>query len=716
MNNQEMSVVRGGQAAVFALKPVALVLAAFSPFAIAQDAAVDPVIVMPRVDVVGDRDELRNVPGSAEVVEQEELESSHVFTANEALRKVAGVNARDEEGFGLRPNIGIRGLNPTRSTKVTLLEDGVPLAYAPYGDNASYYHPPIERFERVEVLKGAGQILFGPQTIGGVINYITPTPPQKFGGHVSAAGGNRDYFNGKVQLGGRGMLLDYTRKQGEGSRDNIESELNDLNLKAVRAIGENQAMTLRANLYTEDSTVTYTGLTEAEYENFGGRYNPFDNDKFEGKRLGVSATHEWQMNDNAIVLTNIYFSDFSRDWWRQASTTTDGQCGAGFTNARLAGTAVDPDACNSIQGRLRDYRTWGVEPRLQLSHNAFGIAGELQAGVKAHFEEQNRKQVNGTSPTARSGTTVEDNLRETDAYSAFVMNRFDFGTWTLSPGLRYESIDSSRTNELSDVSGDDSLQRWIPSLGGTWNPNEQVTVFAGVHRGFAPPRTEDIISGTGTSTDVGPEDSTNWELGVRAEPAQGTSVQAAYFRNDFKRLIAVGSIAGGSTPLAEGEALFEGVELSGRYAHGSGVYVRGNYTWLPTAEQTTAFTQVVSGATVSGSAEGNRQPYAPKHMLTAALGYAKGPFDAQIEGVHVGEQYSDFANTEDAAAGGNGQSGKIDAYTIWNLALNYALPAQRTTLFLAVKNLADKTYIVDRTRGIQVGSPQLVHAGLKYEF
>ena len=107
---------------------------------------------------------LRRLPGVITVVDAATLTSSRVFTATEALRKVPGVNVRDEEGFGLRPNIGIRGLNPTRSTKVLLLEDGVPFTIAPYGDNASYYHPPIERFESVEVLKGSGQIAYGPVT------------------------------------------------------------------------------------------------------------------------------------------------------------------------------------------------------------------------------------------------------------------------------------------------------------------------------------------------------------------------------------------------------------------------------------------------------------------------------------------------------------------------------------------------------------------------
>ena len=146
----------------------------------------------PRVDIIGTKDNLERIPGSGYVLDKETLESSRVFTTNEALRKVPGINVRDEEGLGLRPNIGIRGLNPTRSTKVTLLEDGLPLAYAPYGDNASYYHPPIERFESIEVLKGAGQILYGPQTIGGVINYITPPPPPRVGGPIRLSRGKHN--------------------------------------------------------------------------------------------------------------------------------------------------------------------------------------------------------------------------------------------------------------------------------------------------------------------------------------------------------------------------------------------------------------------------------------------------------------------------------------------------------------------------------------------
>lgn len=677
----------------------------------------DGSVKAPTVQVIGTPEALERIPGSGEILDKQTLETSRVFTTSEALRKLPGINVRDEEGFGLRPNIGIRGLNPTRSTKITLLEDGVPLSYAPYGDNASYYHPPIDRYQRIEVLKGAGQILYGPQTIGGVINYITPTPPATPGGSITLGAGNRDYLNGHVNYGGtwgsNGLLFDYIRKQGDGARDNTHSELNDANFKAVLGLGAQQALTLRANYYSEDSNVTYSGLTQAEFNNLGARYNPFKNDFMYADRYGASATHEFVFNDNVVLTTNLYGSIFARDWWRQSSTTTDTQC-TGFAATRLAGSTVNPDTCNSIQGRLRDYYTWGIEPRLRVSHNLFGVSSEADLGVRAHYETQERIQMNGTSPTARSGTLAEDSLRETDAYAVFAQNRFLLGDWTLTPGLRFEYIDSSRTNNLTGVTGSDTLGQWIPSLGGTYSPGKALTVFAGVHRGFAPPRTEDIIGGAGTSTDVGPELSVNWELGLRAEPMAGTNLQATLFRNDFSRQIAVGSIAGGSTPLAQGETLYQGLELSGKAGLPAGMYLRGAYTWLPTAEQTTPFTQVLGGAPVSGSAAGNRLPYAPEHLLTAALGYAMGGLDAQLEAVYVGEQFSDFAST--VAPTTDGQKGLINDYTIWNATLNYHFKPERTTLFLTVKNLADKTYIVDRTRGILPGSPRLIQAGIKYAF
>jgi Fe(3+) dicitrate transport protein len=589
----------------------------------------------------------------------------------------------------------------------------VPLAYAPYGDNASYYHPPIERFETVELMKGAGQVQFGPQTIGGTVNYITPAPPLGWRGSALLTAGNRDFATGKLRLGGRRMLLDLTRKTGRGARDNMDSRLHDVNFKT--ALGSVHRVTLRGNYYSESSVLTYSGITQAELDLQGARYNPFRHDEFEGRRYGVSATQLETFGAGAALTTNLYYARFDRDWWRQSSTTTDTQGGPGVLAARLAGTPVDPDTIDSVQGRLRAYHTLGIEPRLKAGFRTGRVSNELQAGARAHFERQDRRQVNGTSPTARTGTVVEDNLRETRAYSAFVMDRVQWGAWGVSPGLRFEHVGSSRTNRLpGGASGSDNLDCWIPSLGVTWSPGASLAVFGGVHRGFAPPRTEDVISGSGTATDVEAEESTNWELGTRVATAGGVEFQGAAFRTDFQRLTAVGSIAAGSTPLAQGEALFTGVELSGRYAHRAGPSVRGTWTWVPVAEQSTPFRQLVGGAVIPGSAAGLRQPYAPEHMLTVAAGWARGGFDAQVEAVYIGSQFADFANT--VAPSADGQRGRIEAQTTWNVSVNQSLGHSGARAFLSVKNLADTTPIVDRTRGIQVGAPRLVQGGLQWDF
>lgn len=689
-------------------KPSIIALAVAMIFVGSNSAnASQPGNTLATVEVIGAETNLPTIAGTANVVSEVDIETSRPVTVNEVLRRVPGVNVRDEEGFGLRPNISIRGLNPTRSTKVTLLEDGLPLAYAPYGDNASYYHPMIDRYSRIEVLKGANSLLFGPQTIGGVINYITPAPRQDLGGSVQATLGNRDFFNGRVSIGGGGFQVDYVRKEGQGARNNTNHELDDLNLKYALSINERNALTLRANYYQESSQVTYAGLTQAEFERFGGEYNPFENDRFDIERNGVSATHDFMVNDNTTLTTSVYYSQFDRDWWRQASNSQDPQCGPEFNAARLAGQSVDVNSCNSNQGRLRFYKTYGIEPRLTIAHSG----GEFQAGIKAHFEDQDRAQVNGSSPNARSGITVEDNQRKTSAYSAFVSNRFDFGQFNVTPIARYESIDVERINQLDNSRGETNITAFTPGLGVTWNPSANLTVFSSLHEGFAPPRVEDLIGTAGTVTEVDAEESTNFEFGLRRSFADRWSVQAAYFRTDFKNLIAVGSIAGGGTPLSQGKALFEGVELNADGTLGNGFSARAAYTWLPTAEQTEAFRNVATGALVG--VQGNRQPYAPRHTLTAALGYQQGKFNGELEAQHVGKQFSDFANTVQPSA--DGQRGEIDAYTVWNIALNYQID-QSTTGFVAAKNLFDENFIADRTRGIVIGMPRLVQVGLKYDF
>jgi Fe(3+) dicitrate transport protein len=682
---------------------------------------------VPEVVVIGTADRLATIPGSAHVLDASALEASRVFTVNEAIRKVPGVYARDEEGFGLRPNLGVRGLNPTRSSKVLLLEDGLPLAFAPYGDNATYYHPPVERFERIEVLKGSGQVLFGPQTIGGVINYITPRPTEEFAGALSFNAGNRDYRELHARVGDTidttRYSLDVTRKKTDGARDHMHFEISDFNAKLVHDFPGNHALTFRVSHYDEDSDVTYSGLTLAEYL-ANPRGNPFTNDEFVARRSAVSLTHRVDFNDALALATSVYYTAFDRDWWRQSSNSSQRPNDA--SDPACGGMANLLTTCGN-EGRLREYSTAGIEPRFTWRHGFLGTSGEAEFGVRYHREDQYRIQANGDTPTARSpgvgmnGGIVEDNTREVQAMSVFLQNRFVFGDWSVTPGVRFEQVDYARRNHLNGAAGETDIGEWIPGIGATYAFGERTTVFVGAHRGFAPPLVADIITNTGGSVDLDPELSWNYELGVRSALRGGLHVEATAFSMDFENQVISASVAGGigATLTNAGETLHRGFEvllqleraLAGT-AHRW--YLRGAYTRLATAEFRGTRFSAIPGFT-SVSVTGNRLPYAPEELLTLTGGIELvSGLSLELEGVYNSDVFTDDLNTVQIQP--NGQRGRIPSYTIWNAAVNYALPRSGWTVFLATKNAADELYIVDMTRGIIPGAPRLVQGGFSYRF
>ena len=679
--------------------------------------------------VVGERGALQKTPGSAATIEADDLLRSRVLTVNEALRQVSGVFPRDEEGLGLRPNIGVRGLSPTRSTKVLLLEDGVPLTYAPYGDNATYSHPPVRRFSRIEVLKGSGQIRFGPNTVGGVVNYITPRAPEEFGGRLTATGGDKGYAELDGEIGGQAfgarMLLHGNYTQFDGVRDNHGLEIQDLYFKAERDLGADHSVTLRLGVAGEDSQVSYSGLTLAEYraDPFG---NPFKNDNFKTERYTGSLTDQWRLSDALTLTTTAYSLYFNRDWWRQSSNSR--QRPSDSSDPLCGGMANVNTTCGT-EGRLREYHHYGVESRLGWDGAVAGIATNAEFGVRWHTERQNRLQINADTPTGRTpGTSVnggvtERNRRYADALSAWATGAFTFGALTLSPGVRVESVEYERVNALTAARGKSDLTEIIPGLGLTYALNDGLTIFGGVHRGFAPPRVEDVVTNAGGAVDLDAEESLNWEIGLRGSPRPGLNFDIAAFLMDFENQIVSSSVAGGAgaTLTSAGETQHTGIEAS---VHGSlrdmgvmqdnDVFFRSALTWVGDADyEGTRFSNISGFTNVSVS--GNRLPYSPEWIASAAIGYAIGnSFDAQVEVQHTDEQFTDDLNSVSPSA--DGQRGLIDAATVVNVATNLRPGDGKLTFFATVKNVFDEGYIVDRSRGILPGAPRLWQAGVSVSF
>jgi Fe(3+) dicitrate transport protein len=690
--------------------------------------------------LAGTRESLSEIPGSIERINPQTLENARVFNFSEALRKISGVNVRDEEGFGLRPNIGIRGTNPTRSTKILLLEDGLPLSYAPYGDNASYYHPPVERYESVEVLKGAGQIAYGPQTIAGVVNYITPNPPAEPTFNLKLEGGNRSFFNGGAGFGGTfgklGAIVNFNHKQGDGARDNTNFKLYDFFNKATYALNSRHALTAKSSFYREDSNLTYTGATEAEFAQ-NPRGNIFKNDFFYGRRYGFSLQHAAVLTSKVNLTTNFYSNYFSRDWWRQSSNSSQ----------RPNRLNVDPD-CRGLtdlnttcgnEGRLRDYLMIGVEPRLNAFFNLGAIKNELNIGFRIHREDQDRLQKNGDLPNSRDGVVAEDNERQSVAYSGFIQHRFIWRDFAFTPGVRLERIEYQRTNRLANngagATGNTILTEVVPGFGVAYSGLKNTTLFAGMHRGFAPPRVEDVVTNAGGTVDLDSELSWNTEIGVRTRLISGVEIAATFFRNDYENQIVPASIAGGTAFTNGGETLQQGFEFTGQIDSGTifksphNFYFRTAYTYLPIAEfRGTRLSSITSSSilqqycptkrrisSTSCSITGYRLPYAPENQLTSSFGYSHSiGIDAFVENVYIGRQFGDDLNAIDPTL--NGQLGAISAQTYWNATANYKIEKWRTTFFLTAKNIFDRTFIVDRSRGVLPSHPRLVQAGVKLNF
>ncbi|WP_310476608.1 TonB-dependent receptor domain-containing protein [Sandarakinorhabdus sp.] len=714
--------------------------------------------------VVGDPIRAGKIAGSAALVSETDLKRSRVFTVNDALRQVAGVFPRDEEGAGARPNIGIRGLNPIRSTKVLLLEDGVPLGFAPYGDNSAYYHPPIERFSRLEVLKGAGQVRFGPQTIGGVINYITPDAPEKLTARFTGSVGNRDTLGLDGLIGGRalggGLLLHVNHKQTDGNRDNQHLRFTDIFLKGSWDLGPDHGITLKLSRFSEDSQISYSGLTRAEFA-ANPRGNVFVNDNFQAERLSAALAHRWNLTDGVTLRTTGYYHYFTRDWWRQSSNS--GQRPNDASDPGCGSLANLNSNCGN-EGRLRDYDTWGAETRLSLDHDliGLGIGGETELGIRFHEERQRRRQLNGDTPTARTaGTGVnaglrENNQRDASAFAAFIQSRLEFGPLAIIPGLRAEFIEYERRNLPVDVlvsgrpSGtlttatrnNASLDKLLPGIGATLTITPDVVLYGGVHRGFAPPRVEDIITSAGGSVDLDAEQSWNWEAGLRGSIVEGLKGDATFFVMDFSNQIISQSVAGGigTTLTSAGRTLHRGGEVSLTLSSRDGgwtdaetdVFARVSATWVPTARFSSTriatlpcFDGATAGtvfATGSGPApcgvardvRGNRLPYSPEWLINAAVGVEHKGFTGQVELVGQSSLFGDDVNLIPVTP--EGQRGRIGGWAQVNVAVSYGPPQGHWEVFVSARNLFDRLYVVDRARGVLPGQPFMLQGGVTIRY
>lgn len=607
--------------------------------------------------------------------------------------------------------------------------------------------------QRIEVVKGSGQILYGPQTIGGMINFVTkPVPTNGFEGSVQASAGNNDFtgLHANVGYGNEqgGIMFDALQNKGDGIRDNHEFDVEEYTLKGQLNLTDRQTLILKTSYYKEDSNVSETGLGEIDYNNDKFQAPSGNNDRFEHTRKSLQLQHIFKFDETMKLSTQAYYADSYRSSFRQtdapggfddASNNSTGiteieRCPAGNPAGNVA-TEANAEVCGG-RHRPRSYQYYGFEPRLDFQHNLFGIQSDAVVGLRYHQEDVKRRQFRGNDARAQSLSFLQANAElvagaiadfrediriDVDAKSYYAQNTFYLGNWSLTPGVRYEDLKIKTTILQADgnagfATSTNRQTEVLPGFGVAWNGIANTTVFAGVHKGFAPPRPDRDIDGF-TIDNTSPETSVNWEIGARSSYFKGISFESTLFHTKVDDIVINN---GNGNFINGGESEQTGLELGGRVDFGTiygtphNIYLQGSYTNVFKAE----FTKDGLN-TEDGIIDGDRLPYAPRHLASLSLGYEHPiGLNARVGVDYVSRQEPDtFARVlppVDAAL--SGLSGEIPAYTLLNMSVNFRAVGSKATYFMSGYNLADREYIASRVDGLAVGRGRQVTAGVRYDF
>ena len=629
------------------------------------------------IEIISNQEEEKeNVSGASHKVSNETIELTQPSHTQEALARIPGINATSDDGVtGNRLNIGIRGLSPRRSSKVMVMEDGIPIQPALYIYPNLYYNPPAERLDEIEILKGSGAIKYGPQTMGGVINYITQRPRSEFGGKVKLTAGHS--FIGEsygaligtyAEIGGFGTEtlhpeVQLLYKEGEGHRDNNHHQTLNATLKLNWFPNDNEEFYFKANFNHQDMEATYTGLTEYDFER-DPTFNPKENDEFVSDRLAIDVIHTEFISDNLIGVEKAYFNYFDRNWWREDDILVNANTGSSFgTLYDLSSPLSRVGNGTSNFGNLRTFHVAGVEKSYEWMHSAFGAEGYLDLGGRYHWERFRNRLVLGSSPESRdehfttTSTDSEGNITEvidtqngkksqnltyeTSAFSFYLMETLTWGNFTLEPGWRLEWFEQSKIDLLNGSKLEDKVTMtktpiWysgsdyfnvpgLPSLGFQYKIDDKTQLFGGVHRGFSPPtdatfKTLQSFDPDEAFTDILPEYSWNTELGFRFNNGLITTENTLF----HLRIENILSPSRGISFTQLGEAQTYGLESEGSLYLAKQSLSILNIKWA----YTFTMSEILNGSIVNvyengalqsvqevKSVEGNELPYVPNHNL-----------------------------------------------------------------------------------------------------
>ncbi len=701
--------------------------------------------VLDEISIVEREDRAARQPGSAQVITSEQLERFEFADVQQILRQVPGVSLQLEDGYGLRPNIGIRGTATERSSRVTLLEDNILIAPAPYSAPSAYYFPTAGRMARVEVLKGSAAIRQGPYTVGGAINLISTPIPEHRAGEIQLELGSDATARGHLQLGDQGERLGWLIEAHRWQSDGFQSvrlgdadtglTKNDLTAKLsyVLSQGErwSQNLSLKLQFADESSDQSYLGLTDADFAADPlSRYAASALDNIDTEHQQFVARYAIEDDIHRIGIT-LYRNEHERDWFKTEGLDPDGSASAAeFDRSSWAnvisainrdGTIEGLDATSlqalldggdsavgamQLRNNARVYLSEGIQLDYAGSFEFGTIRHDIRAGLRYHEDEEDRLQQNATYTQTNNALVLADagvlgnagnRLQQAEAVSFFIEDTIVLGRLELRPGLRYEDIDQSRirwetragqtADPSSRASGnvrdirENKTDTWIPGLGFSFELNQNAMLYGGVHKGFTAPT---------NAAGVDPEESRNYEFGVRGEFA-GLRYDVAGFLTDYDNLLGVCTASSGNDceigDAFNGDAAtIAGVELSASYG-----WTLSNGWTIPVELAATVldaeFDSDIADTDFFGDVTaGDRLPYVAERQANLSVGLVASRWRTFLNLNHTGDTCVRATCLSDE---------RSESFTLLDLSAHYDM-TDALSAYTRIDNVFDEIALVAR--------------------
>lgn len=632
----------------------------------------------------------KTFPGARTVVKKAEIEATGATSIGDVMRRIPGVQSTDNSGTAgsaISLNIGVRGLTGRYSPRSTVLLDGIPMAVAPYGQPQLSFAPvSLFNIESIDVVRSGGAVRYGPQNVGGVINFKTraiPATPGFVGDatvreniYTQGGGSNTQYgvFLGNQLDNGLGFALLYSGMKGRDWRVGSDENVNDLALKVRYDITPNQQIYGKLSYYDVKS-MTPGGLTVAQFN-----ANPFQNtrpnDYWSGNRTAFDVGYLNTISDTQEFEIRTFYSGS----YRQSTlvNTTTGVYGH----------------------QPRNYQTFGIEPRYTQRLFVGPTAHDVTVGYRYIHERGDDNQWNTSIATgAISGLQTFYNYTSANAF--YIDDRMAWGNWRLTPGVRYEMIDSQRLQKSNGQYFRTDNDKALPSVNLSYLVNDAWTVFADYSTSFGPVQNTQLNSQSAANP-LQPELARTYEVGTRWTDRRWKAELTAFKMKFDNQILQVP----GSNPAVFqniGATNHDGIETAIDYTFDRDSVLRGlnvyaNFTYTRAIQK-------------SGSTAGLDVPFYSRFTDTLGARYEIGAWTFNLSTTHQSAQYSDLANT--VAESADGSNGRVPGFRLWNVQAMFKIPGQKNAdITVGLNNIFDKRFYtrnVDSNPGRMVGAPRMVY-------